>query len=158
MNQLEIIASQKGGQKLLLNGYSFTVKTKSVHTIRWECSERKSQQCEAKLTTKKDDNSITSQTPTAMLENLPRSRCWSKNSTSNAKYKNLPSQVAQNKLQSARAWAISHPLSGFTLEELILWKEISTELLQKAVLLIQPVLRNWRLSTRSTRQKMVAIS
>ena len=34
-----------------------------MHTIRWECSERKSQQCEAKLTTKKDDNSITSQTP-----------------------------------------------------------------------------------------------
>ena len=59
MNQLQIITSQKGGQKLLLNGFSYTVKTKSKHSIRWECSERRSSQCEAKLTTKLDDNENT---------------------------------------------------------------------------------------------------
>ena len=66
MNQLQIITSQKGGQKLLLNGFSYTVKTKSKHSIRWECSERRFSQCQAKLTTKLDDNentTILSQTP-----------------------------------------------------------------------------------------------
>ena len=119
MNQLEIIASQKGGQKLLLNGYSFTVKTKSVHTIRWECSERKSQQCVAKLTTKKDDNSITSQTPHSHAGNPAKIAVLKQKL-------NLKRKIQESAITGcSKQAAISESLSNLTPSDFVLFKKNS---------------------------------
>ena len=51
---MEIIKSNKGSEKLLKDGYSYTKKKSRKESIHWECSKRRSASCKGTLTTNLD--------------------------------------------------------------------------------------------------------
>ena len=61
---MNIILSNKGGQKLCYGGYMYTVKATTNNSTRWECSARKSAQCNGFVRTDINDiNDILSSGP-----------------------------------------------------------------------------------------------
>ena len=48
---MELIRNERGGQKLCHNGFMYTKKKTSTHTIRWECSKRRALNCLGAVTT-----------------------------------------------------------------------------------------------------------
>ncbi len=51
MPNMEVIKNNKGGCKLLYDGYIYTKKAVSKSTIRWECSQRALKYCKGAMTT-----------------------------------------------------------------------------------------------------------
>ncbi len=60
---MEVIKSQKGGLKIIVDGYMYTKKYARKTAIRWECSKRIVFSCKAAITTGIDMKNVTSSTP-----------------------------------------------------------------------------------------------
>ena len=48
---MEVIRNDKGGSKLLFEGYMYTKKYVSTNRIRWECSQRRAHSCSGGVST-----------------------------------------------------------------------------------------------------------
>jgi len=48
---MEIVVCTRGGMKLCYEGYSYTRKAEKKNRIRWECSQRKTENCKGAVTT-----------------------------------------------------------------------------------------------------------
>ena len=49
--EIELIRNNKGGQKLCFAGHTYTKKSTSKTSLRWECSQRKAFKCKGALLT-----------------------------------------------------------------------------------------------------------
>ncbi|KAH3893075.1 hypothetical protein DPMN_017226 [Dreissena polymorpha] len=47
---MEFIRSQRGAAKLCFEGFSYTKKKETKSTFRWECSQRRSDNCKGTVT------------------------------------------------------------------------------------------------------------
>ncbi|CAM1319229.1 Uncharacterised protein g7146 [Pycnogonum litorale] len=57
---MEVIRSNKGGEKLCYDGHMYTKKSSSVSTKRWECSKRAALSCNGNVTTDIDVSHVIS--------------------------------------------------------------------------------------------------
>ncbi|KAH3735233.1 hypothetical protein DPMN_041696 [Dreissena polymorpha] len=48
---MEFIRSQRGAAKLCYEGFTYTKKKETKSTMRWECSQHRSENCKATATT-----------------------------------------------------------------------------------------------------------
>ena len=57
---MEVIQSNKGGEKLCYDGHMYTKKSTSSSTKRWECAKRTALSCNGKITTDIDVSRVIS--------------------------------------------------------------------------------------------------
>ena len=109
---MENIKNNKGGVKLCYEGYRYTVKSKGVHTIRWECAERSGQVCNGKITSTFDRKDIIpgsliahSHEPSDTTTDIQKTRMEMKENakTKKAKTNQLYSEAMQSATEGVRA-------------------------------------------------------